>query len=142
IGAGLPFDLTRLSAAERVPVELGMADAWRTFEQFKVEQIDTGKKTSADGFGSREFLHNDYLSRMSSAVLGIYGNSKEEANYPAYFVDSEGRPLDAASNRYTVTFPAGRLPPVHAFWSLTMYALPSSLLVSNAIGRYLINSSM
>jgi hypothetical protein len=32
--------------------------------------------------------------RMSSAVLGIYGNSKEEANYPAYFVDAERKPLD------------------------------------------------
>ena len=29
------------------------------------------------------------MLRMSAAVLGIYGNSKEEANYPAYFVDFE-----------------------------------------------------
>jgi hypothetical protein len=34
-------------------------------------QVDTGKKSSADGFGTREFLQNDYMMRMSSAVLGI-----------------------------------------------------------------------
>src|SRR5712671_1114817 len=30
----------------------------------------------------------------------------------------------------------------HAFWSLTMYALPSQLLVKNPINRYLINAPM
>jgi hypothetical protein len=35
-----------------------------------------------------------------------------------------------------------QLPPVNAFWSLTMYELPASLLVSNPINRYLINSPM
>jgi hypothetical protein len=34
------------------------------------------------------------------------------------------------------------LPPVHAFWSLTMYGLPASLLVANPLNRYLINSSV
>jgi hypothetical protein len=75
-------------------------------------------------------------------VLGIYGNSKEEANYPAYFTDAEGKPLDGASKRYTVRFEPGLLPPVNSFWSLTMYELPASLLTDNPIDRYLINSPM
>lgn len=50
--------------------------------KFKAEQIDTGKRTAADGFGSREFLKNNYLARMNSVALGIYGNSKEEAIFP------------------------------------------------------------
>jgi hypothetical protein len=119
-----------------------MSDAWAAFAKYKREQIDTGKKSSADGFGTREFLHNDYMARMASAVLGIYGNSKEEANYPVYFVDSERKPLDGATSRYTVRFAPGQLPPVHAFWSLTMYELPASLLTENVINRYLINSPM
>lgn len=142
IGAGLPFDVASMPAAQRAAVEQGMAEAWKTFARFKAEQVDTGRKSSGDGFGTREFLQNDYLSRMSSAVLGIYGNSKDEANYPIYFVDAEGKPLDAAANRYTVTFAPGQLPPVRAFWSLTMYELPASLLTANAINRYLINSTM
>jgi hypothetical protein len=142
IGAGKPFDVAALSPEQRKAVEEGMADGWKSYAQFKAEVIDTGKKSSADGFGTREFLGNDYMMRMASAVLGIYGNSREEANYPAYFTDSEGKPLDGASNRYTVRFEPGRLPPVNAFWSLTMYELPASLLTENPIDRYLINSPM
>jgi hypothetical protein len=142
IGAGKPFDVAALSPDVRRAAEQGIADAWKIFAQYKAEVIDTGRKSSADGFGTREFLNNDYLMRMSSAVLGIYGNSKEEANYPAYFTDSEGKPLDGTSNRYTLRFEPGRLPPVNSFWSLTMYELPASLLTENPINRYLINSTM
>ena len=52
-----------------------------------------------------------------------------------------GQKLDGA-NRYTVHFAPGELPPVNAFWSLTMYEMPSSLLVANPINRYLLNSPM
>ena len=142
LGQGQSFDVEALSADQRRAVDEGMAEAWQTFAKFKKEEVDTGKRTSADGFGTREFLRNDYMNRMSSAVLGIYGNSKEEANYPIYFVDSERQPLNGATGRYTVRFEAGGLPPVNAFWSLTMYELPASLLTENAINRYLINSQM
>jgi len=142
LGPGQAFDVAALSADQRQAVEQGMADAWQAFAKFRREEIDTGKKSSGDGFGTREFLRNDYMSRMSSAVLGIYGNSKEEANYPIYFVDSERNPLNGATGRYTVRFEPGQLPPVNAFWSLTMYQLPASLLTENPINRYLINSPM
>lgn len=142
VGAGKPFDVAALSPEQREAVQQGMADAWQAFARFKAEMVDTGKKSSSDGFGTRAFLRNDYLMRMSSAVLGIYGNSKEEANYPAYFTDSEGKPLDGATHRYTVRFEPGKLPPVNSFWSLTMYELPASLLTENPLDRYLINSPM
>ncbi|XZE34392.1 DUF1254 domain-containing protein [Pirellulaceae bacterium SH501] len=142
LGSGNPFDSARLTPDLKKALEDGMADAWREFAEYKKTQVDTGKRTAADGFGTREYLKNDYLSRMSSAVLGIYGNSKEEALYPIYFTDSEGGKLNASQNRYTLRFPPGSLPPVNAFWSLTMYELPSSLLVDNLLDRYLINSPM
>ena len=118
-----------------------MADAWKAFAEYKTTELDTGKKTSADGFGTRAFLHNDYMSRMASAVLGIYGNSKDEAIYPVYFVDADRQALDGTKH-YALRFAAGQLPPVHAFWSLTLYQLPSSLLYANPLDRYLINSPM
>ena len=62
--------------------------------------------------------------------------------YPAYTVDSEGQALDAARNRYTMRFSPGQLPSVNAFWSLTMYELPASLLSANPLNRYLLNSPM
>jgi hypothetical protein len=78
---------------------------------------------------------------MAAAVLGIYGNSKEEALYSAYFIDSDGRNIDG-SQRYVLHFALGRLPPVNAFWSVTLYQLPASLLYANPLNRYLINSPM
>ncbi len=141
IEGGKTFDPNALSPETRAAVEGGMADAWAAFKTFKETELDTGKKTSGDGFGTREHLNGDYLSRMSSAVLGIYGNSKQEAMYPAYFTDAGHQPTSGA-NRYTMRFAPDGLPPVNAFWSLTMYKLPESLLSANKLNRYLINSPM
>jgi hypothetical protein len=46
------------------------------------------------------------------------------------------------NNRYKLRFAPGSLPPVNAFWSLTMYDSPASLMVANPINRYLVNSPM
>jgi len=142
IGMRKKFDAARLSPELKKAFADGMADAWKKLDDFQKTSIDTGKVTSGDLFGSRVFLKNNYLYRFAGAVLGIYGNSKQEAMYPIYKVDAEGRDLDASGNSYTLRFAPDRLPPVNAFWSLTMYELPSSLLVANPLNRYLINSPM
>jgi hypothetical protein len=140
VGAGKTMDASKLSPEMKTAIEQGMADAWADFGGF-VKQLDSGKVTSGDVFGTREYLKNNYLYRMGAAVLGIYGNSKQEAMYPVYRIDANGQKLTGA-NRYTLRFAPGQLPPVNAFWSLTMYELPASLLVANPINRYLINSPM
>jgi hypothetical protein len=142
VGARKRFDAARLLPELKKAVADGMADAWKELENLQKTRIDTGKVTSGDVFGTRENLKNNYLYRFAGAVIGIYGNSKQEAMYPVYQVDAEGRKLDASANRYTLHFAQDRLPPVNAFWSLTMYELPSSLLVANPLNRYLINSPM
>lgn len=141
LGTGKPFDPAALKPEVQKVIAEGMADAWAAFKEHKETQVDTGKASSADSFGTREFLKGDYLARMSGAALGIYGNSKAEAIYTVYFVDSGKNPLDG-SHAYTVRFAPGQLPPVNSFWSLTMYELPASLLTANPIHRYLINSPM
>jgi hypothetical protein len=140
VGAGKTFDAGKLSPGVKTAIEEGMADAWADLAQLK-SRIDANEVTSGDMFGTRAYLKNNYLYRMAAAALGIYGNSKVEAMYPIYAVDSDGRKLNGA-NRYTVRFAPGQLPPVNAFWSLTMYELPSSLLVANPLNRYLLNSPM
>ena len=55
----------------------------------------------------------------AGAIIGIYGNSKQEATYPIYTVDAAGEKLDGAKTRYALQFPPGQLPPVNAFWSAT-----------------------
>ncbi len=141
VGPGKPFNADKLSPEMKAAIEQGMKDAWTEFADFKKNQVDTGKVTSGDMIGTREHLKGNYLYRMAAAVIGIYGNSKEEAMYPIYGVDADGHPLNGA-NRYVLRFAPGKLPPVNAFWSLTMYELPASLLVANPINRYLINSPM
>jgi len=141
VGAGKTFDASTLSPEIKTAIEQGMADAWVDFANLQKQKIDTGEVTTGDLFGTREALKNNYLYRMAGAVIGIGGNSKQEAMYPVYFVDAAGQKLDGA-NRYTLRLAPGQLPPVNAFWSLTMYELPQSLLVANPINRYLLNSTM
>jgi hypothetical protein len=50
--------------------------------------------------------------------------------------------MDGSTGKYTITFAKDQLPPVDAFWSITMYEMPSRLLVDNPLDRYLINSAM
>jgi hypothetical protein len=140
VGAGKTFDPESLSPEVRKAIQDGMADAWEDFAELK-KSVATGKVTSGDLFGTRAYLNGNYLYRMARAVLGIYGNSKEEAIYPAYYVDRSGDPLNGAK-RYTLRFAPDQLPPVNSFWSLTMYEQPASLLVANPINRYLVNSPM
>jgi hypothetical protein len=141
VGAGKSFDANSLTPEMQKALQDGMADAWTAFSELKETELDTGKRSSADAFGTREALDGRYIDRMSGAVLGIYGNSKQEAIYPVYFIDAGKQKLDGA-NRYTLRFAPGQLPPVNAFWSLTMYELPASLLFANPLNRYLINSAM
>ena len=140
VGAGKNFDAEKLTPDMKQAIEGGIADAWAEFGGF-MKLAEAGKVTSGDIFGTREYLKNNYLYRMGAAVLGIYGNSKQEAMYPFYAVDERKQKLDGAKH-YTLRFAPGQLPPVNSFWSLTMYELPASLLVANPINRYLINSPM
>jgi hypothetical protein len=139
VGAGKTFEPSQLSPEMTKAIEDGRADAWAAFAAL-LQQFDEGKVTSADVFGTRQYMKNNYLYRMGAAVLGIYGNSKEDAFYPIY----NGTPKERLSgaNKYTLRFAPGQLPPVNAFWSLTMYRMPESLLVANPIDRYLLNSPM
>lgn len=139
---GRPFDETKLSPEMKTVLEAGIADGKQQFAEFKKTQVDTKKVSSADFFGTRSHLKNNYMYRFAGARLGIYGNSGEEAIYTGYFVDADGQPADAAKHRYALHFPKGGLPPNDAFWSLTMYDGKTQLLVDNPLKRYLINSAM
>lgn len=140
VGGGKTFDASKLSPEMTESIEGGIADAWANFGSLR-KQVELGKVTAGDVFGTREYLKNNYLYRMAAAVMGIYGNSKLEAMYPVYAIDEAKQPLNGA-HHYALRFAPGELPPVNAFWSLTMYDLPASLLVANPINRYLINSPM
>lgn len=76
----------------------------------------------------------EYLWRAAVALVGLGANLPDDALYPRALADSEGRPL-TGEGRYEIRFAADGLPPVHAFWSITMYD-ERQFLVENPIDRY------
>ena len=152
IGIGTPDTFSvdalapEISAVLEAAVQQGIGEM-RAF----IATMSSDPLVSAKLFGTRAFLNetaptmgqpNMYLPRATAALAGIYGNSGEEAIYPSYFVDNEGEQLDAATHNYVVKFAAGELPPVKAFWSLSMYDGPTQLFIDNSLDRYLVNSAM
>jgi hypothetical protein len=131
IGPGRPFDPAALDPATREAIEQGIAEASAALGRKALTQ------TSSKGFfGTRAELGAEYLTyRSMGAMLGIYGNSTEEAVYASQQTGPDGKVLDG-SRRWVLRFEPGRLPPVTEFWSITMYNLPERLLVDNPIGRY------
>ena len=83
---------------------------------------------------------SEYGVRAVVALVGLGANLPEDAVYPSVYVDADGKPLDAA-NRYVIHFAKDQTPPVHAFWSITMYD-PHSFFVPNSINRYAVSSWM
>jgi hypothetical protein len=83
-----------------------------------------------------KFISNP-VDRASVDQFGPGANIAAEALYFATSHDSEGEPL-TGSNRYTITFAKGQLPPAKAFWSLILYGA-DFFLVDNPINRYSIN---
>jgi hypothetical protein len=142
VGAGKTIDFATLSPEIKNAFEAAIKEVWQVTFADLMKKVTAGEVTSEDVFGTRSYINGNYLYRMAGDVLGLYGNSKEEAFYPLYREDSDGNKLDATTNKYTLKFNEGEFPPVNAFWSLTMYNLPQSLMVENPINRYLINSPM
>jgi hypothetical protein len=143
IGPGKTFDFQELSLEHKAAVLLAMKegdDKVKKYLSSGMKDINGWKIGSL--FGDRSFYKGDWLKRAAAASGGIYGNDSVEAMYPMTRTDAAGKTLDGSKHNYTLTFPAGELPPVNAFWSVTMYDGKSQLLIENPINRYLINSPM
>lgn len=80
---------------------------------------------------------NDYLTRAQIALKYIGMLESREATYPMAWRDAQGQSLSGA-HRYQLHFAPGSLPPVDAFWSITLYDARDYMLVDNPIDRYAI----
>jgi hypothetical protein len=78
---------------------------------------------------------DDHLARALVALKYIGMLESREATYPLAWNDASGRTLNG-SGRYTLRFAPDAMPPVDAFWSLTMYDSRDYMLVDNPIDRY------
>jgi hypothetical protein len=143
IGTGKPFDFKSLPAEQKQAFMLGMKSGDGKVDKFLASGVKIINGWGVGSFfGNREFFNGNWLKRAAAAKGGLYGNDAVEATYPFTRVDATGEKLDGSKNKYTLTFPAGQLPPVNAFWSVTMYDGKSQFLIKNPIDRYLINSPM
>lgn len=144
IEAGKPFSSDQLTTEQKKAIETATKNALAKIKQevATIGQNENGWRVATTGFGDREALKGNWTMRAAAAVAGIFGNDAVEALYPLAKVDSDGLPLDGSQHSYTLTFAADQLPPVNAFWSVTMYDGKTQLLIENPINRYLINSPM
>jgi hypothetical protein len=143
IGPGKTFMFHELSLEHKAAVLLAMKEGDDKVSEYLssgMKDINGWKVGSL--FGDSAFYKGDWLKRAAAAQGGIYGNDGIEAMYPMTRTDETGEALDGSKHNYTLTFPAGQLPPVNAFWSVTMYDGKTQLLIENPINRYLINSPM
>src|SRR5271156_2102411 len=143
IGPGKKFDMKDLSAEHKAAILLGMKAGDDAVDKYIASggAVINGWNVGSF-FGDRAYINGDWLKRAAAAKGGIFGNSGIEAMYPLTRVLPDGEKLDGSKHNYTLTFPKGELPPVNAFWSVTMYDGKSQFLIQNPINRYLINSPM
>jgi hypothetical protein len=87
---------------------------------------DAGRMTDAGRY---------FMRGVNQSFKGIAPNYPEEARYFARSRNEDGEYLDGSQATYELTFPVGKLPPVEAFWSVTMYGLDANL-VDNSLNRY------
>ena len=77
----------------------------------------------------------DYLLRGMANLLGPGWNRPQDAVYPLSQKDANGDEFNGSEHKYVIRFEKGQMPPVEAFWSLTMYDT-DFFFVPNPINRY------
>jgi hypothetical protein len=143
IGPGRTFEFKDLSPEHKAAILEGMKAGDDKVDKFLASGVKNVNGWNIGSFfGDRAFFKGNWLMRAGAAKGGLYGNDAVEATYPFTRTDAKGEPLDGSKHNYTITFPAGQLPPVNAFWSVTMYDGKSQFLIKNPINRYLLNSPM
>ena len=136
---GKSFDATRLPPAARRALDGVPGAAWEKVRSRgpTLGRVVNGWQMITETMG---VYGNHYLKRAWSAmILGVFGNEPEDAIYPPNVADADGRPLDGA-NDYVLHFAGDELPPVEAFWSVTMYDADGHI-AANPVHRYAIGDS-
>ena len=136
---GQSFDIDKVDPAvakalERVPQGAQELMKWKVPT---LARVANGWSMNTDTMG---VYGNYYLKRAIVAQLGLGANLPEDAIYPTNLGDESGKPLDGA-NKYTIHFDKGAIPPVDAFWSITLYD-QEGFQVANRLYRFAVSSWM
>ena len=136
---GKPFDLAALDPQIAKGLESVAADA-QALMAWKVKtlaRVVNGWSMNTDTMG---VYGNYYLKRAMVTQIGLGANLPQDAVYPLNLFDKSGQPLDGA-NKYAIHFDKADLPPVNAFWSVTLYD-PAGNAYPNSLDRQAVSSWM
>ncbi len=100
-------------------LEAGVADAKAQIGAalMRLGTAANGWRLNTDSMG---VYGNFYVKRATVAKAGLGANPAEDAIYPLLMADADGAPMNG-DHDYVIHFDADALPPVAAFWSITMY---------------------
>ena len=134
---GKPFDLAKADPAVRSALERAVPNALKEMNRKvpTLASVVNGWQMNTDTMG---VYGNYYLKRAIVAMVGLGANQPEDAVYPMCVADAEGKPLKA-ENDYVLHFAKDEVPPVGAFWSLTMYDT-QGYQVANPLDRFAIGN--
>jgi hypothetical protein len=137
ITAGQPFDGQRLGKQAQATLAAAKDKA---LQRIKATIPRMGKKVNGWQYNVDLGTYKTrYLKRAAVAYMGLGANLPEDAVYPLAYTDYRGEALDG-KNRYVIHFDKSSLPPVKAFWSLTLYN-DKQFFVPNALNRYALGSN-
>jgi hypothetical protein len=139
IEPGKSFDIEKLSPAVRQALE-SAPEVGRRLMEWKLPTLARVVNNWSMNTDTMGVYGNYYLKRAIIAQVGLGANVPEDAIYPLNLGDETGKPLDGAS-KYTLLFDKGTLPPVNAFWSITLYDA-EGFPVSSSLNRFAVSSWM
>lgn len=136
---GKSFDLDKLDGKLASEFSRGAKDAMNNMAALakSTGRPVNGWAMNTDTMG---VYGNFYVKRAIVALVGLGANQPEDAIYPLNFADADGEPL-VGEKKYVLHFPADQIPPVNAFWSLTMYD-SAGFQVANVLNRFAVSSWM
>ena len=139
IEPGKSFDFDTLDPTIKKAVESAPADAQAlmSWKLPTLARVANGWSMNTDTMG---VYGNYYLKRALIAREGLGANLPEDAIYPLNLADQTGQPLDG-THKYTIHFDKAAIPPVNAFWSITLYD-QEGFQVANPLNRFAVSSWM
>jgi len=139
IEPGKSFDFEKAPAAVKKAMEAAPAEAQKLME-WKLATLARVANNWSMNTDTMGVYGNYYLKRAIVTQLGLGANLPEDAIYPLNLGDDAGKPLDGA-NKYVIRFEKDAVPPVNAFWSITLYD-PQGFQVPNSLNRFAVSSWM
>jgi hypothetical protein len=132
---GQPFQPEKLGPERLKAIEDGVHEASAFLANFEKQGPRLGK-TGWSLPGKYGRYGTDYATRAFTARYALAALPVEDAVYLNCFHDLTGAPLSGAK-RYSLHFEKSAMPPVKAFWSLTLYD-EHGYFASNPMNRFAI----